>query len=176
MSYSELYTYAHYKELFSAWLPLIYILNIKLWPVKVTTAPDDQPGIIVHCQGKEERYTPVQISAMFLEGMVKNTLENLGKAKAIIAFPEHFNKSQCDATIEAGVLANLNVIDIIKEPTATALAYGLDKVQESNRLKMVLVFDLGNSLDVTLLHISMEYCKVKASIHIPSLDFNHEVI
>ena len=113
---------------------------------------------------------------MFLEGMVKNTLENLGKAKAITAFPEHFNKSQCDATIEAGVLANLNVIDIIKEPTATALAYGLDKVQESNRLKMVLVFDLGNSLDVTLVHISMEYCKVKASIHIPSLDYNHEVI
>lgn len=106
----------------------------------------------IKLDGKIEEYTPEQISAMILQKMKKDAEDHLGGrvAKAVITVPAYFNDSQRQATKDAGKIAGLEVMRIINEPTAAALAYGLDKSEEQT----ILVFDLGGgTFDVSILEI-----------------------
>lgn len=102
--------------------------------------------------GKTTEYTPEQISAMIMQKMKKDAEENLGSKinKAVITVPAYFNDAQRQATKDAGTIAGLEVMRIINEPTAAALAYGLDKTEEQT----ILVYDLGGgTFDVSILEI-----------------------
>jgi molecular chaperone DnaK len=106
----------------------------------------------ISLDGKTEEYTPEQISAMILQKLKKDAEDHLGGkiAKAVITVPAYFNDSQRQATKDAGKIADLEVMRIINEPTAAALAYGLDKSEEQT----ILVFDLGGgTFDVSTLEI-----------------------
>ena len=106
----------------------------------------------ISLDGKAEEYTPEQISAMILQKLKKDAEGHLGgkTAKAVITVPAYFNDSQRQATKDAGKIAGLEVMRIINEPTAAALAYGLDKSEEQT----ILVFDLGGgTFDVSILEI-----------------------
>ena len=106
-------------------------------PYKVASGPNDQ--VMVEVQGK--RYSPPEISAMILQKMRQTAEDYLGHKveKAVITVPAYFNDSQRQATKDAGKIAGLDVVRIINEPTASALAYGLDKKKEEK----VAVYDLG---------------------------------
>ncbi|CAD6341409.1 unnamed protein product [Miscanthus lutarioriparius] len=107
-------------------------------------------------EGKEKQFMPEQISSMVLVKMRETAEVYLGKKikNAVITVPVYFNNSQRQATIDAGAIAGLNVMRIINEPTAAALAYGLEKMPVSNKRRTVLVFDLGGgTFDVSLLNI-----------------------
>lgn len=113
------------------------------WPFTVTNGADNKPRITVDFKGEQKSYLPEEISAMVLTKM-KQTAEAFlgGDVKdAVITVPAYFNDSQRQATKDAGIIAGLNVLRIINEPTAAALAYGLDKksVGEQN----VIIFDCG---------------------------------
>jgi len=100
----------------------------KLWPFNVISK-DDRPYVQVMYKGKKETFSPEEISSMVL-GYMKETAENyLGKkvTKAVITVPAYFNDSQRQATKDAGKIAGLDVLRIINEPTAAAIAYGLNK-------------------------------------------------
>ncbi|WVZ49444.1 hypothetical protein U9M48_000806, partial [Paspalum notatum var. saurae] len=133
--------------------------DVKLWPFKVVKDGDNRPVIVVQYQGKEKRLTPEQISSTVLSKMRETAEVYLGKAvkNAVITVPVYFNNSQRQATMDAGTIAGLNVMRIINEPTAAALAYGLEKmpVSSSQSRRTVLVFDLGGgTFDVSLLKIN----------------------
>ena len=123
----------------------------KLVPYEIVGGPDDL--VKVNVRGKE--YTPPEISAMILQDL-KRTAENyLGDEvrKAVITVPAYFNDSQRQATKDAGVIAGLEVVRIINEPTASALAYGLDKKKNEK----VAVFDFGGgTFDISILDIGEE--------------------
>ncbi|KAL7585337.1 hypothetical protein Lser_V15G42838 [Lactuca serriola] len=131
--------------------------DIKLWPFKVIEGPSDTPKIVVSFKGEEKEFLAEEISSMIL-GKMKETAESyLGKVvkDAVITVPAYFNDSQRQATKDAGAIAGLNVIRIINEPTAAAIAYGLDKRSDIIRKINVLVFDLGGgTFDVSLLTIA----------------------
>ncbi|MEI6039845.1 MAG: molecular chaperone DnaK [Candidatus Berkelbacteria bacterium] len=121
--------------------------DIKLMPYKIVKAGE---GVKVVMQGKE--YTPQEISAFILEKLKKDAEAYLGEkvTKAVITVPAYFNDSQRQATKDAGQIAGLEVERIINEPTASALAYGLDKEKEGK----VAVYDFGGgTFDITILDI-----------------------
>ncbi len=116
----------------------------------------------IELDGKVEEYTPEQISAMILQKLKKDAGEHLGGKvkKAVITVPAYFNDSQRQATKDAGRIAGLEVMRIINEPTAAALAYGLDKTEEQT----ILVFDLGGgTFDVSILEIGEGVFEVVAT-------------
>ena len=113
---------------------------------------------------------------------MKQTAENyLGEkvTNAIITVPAYFNDSQRQSTKDAGLIAGLNVLRIINEPTAAALAYGLDKLSQSGR-RYVLIFDLGGgTFDVSLLAIEKGYFEVLATngdTHLGGEDFDNHLV
>jgi L1 cell adhesion molecule like protein len=117
--------------------------DMKHWPFKVVRGPEDKPMIEVQYMGETKQFSAEEISSMILTEM-KNTAEAyLGEkvVNAVITVPAYFGDSQRQATKDAGTIAGLNVLRIINEPTASAIAYGLDKKKdvETN----VLVFDCG---------------------------------
>lgn len=125
--------------------------DMKLWPFKVVAGPDVIKGkrhlVVVNCGGEKERFAAEEISSMVLM-KVKETAEAcLGSEvkSAVITVPAYFNGSQHQATKDAGVIAGINVLHIINEPTAAAIAYGVDKkgTGTDGTAKNVLVFDLG---------------------------------
>ncbi|EAY80236.1 hypothetical protein OsI_35413 [Oryza sativa Indica Group] len=104
--------------------------DIKLWPFKVIAGPDDRPTIVVQHEGKEMQFVPEEISAMVLSKLRDAAVAYLGEpvTDAVITVPVYFNNAQREATLDAAAIAGLNVMRIINEPSAAAIAYGLDKM------------------------------------------------
>ncbi|KAJ1470111.1 heat shock protein 70 family, partial [Baffinella frigidus] len=129
--------------------------DIKRLTYKVVQDDDTKPRIVVTVQGQERKFRAEQISAMVLESLKKASETYLGGpvTKAVITVPAHFNDAQRQATKDAGAIAGLEVLRIINEPTAAALAYGLDKAQsKAGESRKVLIFDLGGgTFDVSVL-------------------------
>jgi len=117
------------------------------WPFKVKQGPNGKPLFLANYKGDSVEYTPEQISSMVLEKMKEIAETYLGEkvTKAVVTVPAYFNDSQRQATKDAGVIAGLDIIRIINEPTSAAIAYGLNKMG-SEEEKIVLVFDFGGKL------------------------------
>ena len=118
--------------------------DMRYFPFKVRSGKDDQPIIEVKYKNEIKEFTPEQISAMVL-GKMKSMAETyLGEkvTDAVITVPAYFSDSQRQATKDAGSIAGLNVMRIINEPTAAAVAYGLDK-RDKNKDSKILIFDYG---------------------------------
>ena len=125
---------------------------MKMWPFKVTQK-GDRPYISVQLNSGEKSFSPEEISAMVLTKMKTIAESFLGQEvkQAVVTVPAYFNDAQRQATKDAGTISGLNVRRIINEPTAAAIAYGLDK---KGGEKNILVFDLGGgTFDVTALTI-----------------------
>lgn len=103
--------------------------DMKHWPFKVEPGPDDKPVIVVQYKGETKKFHPEEISSMVLIKMKETAESFLGKPvkNAVVTVPAYFNDSQRQATKDAGAIAGINVLRIINEPTAAAIAYGLDK-------------------------------------------------
>ncbi len=117
--------------------------DLKHFPFKVIPVDGDKPIIEVEYKGEEKRFLPEEISSMVLVKMKEVAEAYLGETvtDAVITVPAYFNDAQRTATKDAGSIAGLNVLRIINEPTAAAIAYGLDK--QSEKEKNILIFDLG---------------------------------
>ena len=129
--------------------------DMKLWPFKLEKDNKDKPLICVEYNKQEKKFYPEQISAMILERLKEYAEDYLNtKIKdAVITVPAYFNNIQRQATIDAGRIAGLNVIKIINEPTAAAIAYGLNEKIQGKR--NICIFDLGGgTFDVTILEIN----------------------
>ncbi|KAJ0569103.1 putative Heat shock protein 70 family [Helianthus annuus] len=130
--------------------------DMKHWPFKVVPGAGDKPMIVVSHKGEEKQFSAEEISSMVLNKMKEIAEAYLGTTikNAVVTVPAYFNDSQRQATKDAGVISGLNVMRIINEPTAAAIAYGLDKKASSVGEKNVLIFDLGGgTFDVSLLTI-----------------------
>lgn len=135
---------------------------MKTWPFKVINDGKDNPLIQVEYQGKAQTFRPEEISAAVLSKMKQTAEDFLGSPvkRAVVTVPAYFNDAQRQATKDAGTIAGLNVLRIINEPTAAAIAYGLDKKQAGE--VNVLIFDLGGgTFDVSLLSIDDGVFEVK---------------
>ncbi|WP_300634433.1 molecular chaperone DnaK [uncultured Duncaniella sp.] len=149
--------------------------EIQRVPYKVVCGANDTPRVDI--DGRE--YTPQEISAMILQKMKKTAEDYLGQSvtEAVITVPAYFNDSQRQATKEAGEIAGLTVKRIVNEPTAAALAYGLDK---SNKDQKIAVFDLGGgTFDISILELGDGVFEVKATngdTHLGGDDFDHVII
>ena len=144
-------------------------------PYKVVRSENNMPRIDI--DGR--LYSPQEISAMVLQKMKKTAEDYLGQEvnEAVITVPAYFNDSQRQATKEAGEIAGLNVRRIINEPTAAALAYGLDK---ANKDMKIAVFDLGGgTFDISILELGDGVFEVKSTngdTHLGGDDFDHVII
>lgn len=149
--------------------------EIKRVPYKVVDNGNDQPRVEI--DGRQ--YTPQEISAMILQKMKKTAEDYLGQTvdKAVITVPAYFDDSQRKATKEAGEIAGLKVERIVNEPTAAALAYGLDKGTDD---KNIAVFDLGGgTFDISILNMGDGVVEVKATngdTHLGGDDFDQRII
>jgi L1 cell adhesion molecule like protein len=154
--------------------------DMKHWSFKVVGKDGGKPHIQVTFKGEEKTFSPEEISAMVLVKMKETAESYLGSAvkDAVITVPAYFNDGQRQATKDAGSIAGLNVLRIINEPTAAAIAYGLDKKGqgESN----ILIFDLGGgTFDVSLLTIDDGIFEVKATAgdtHLGGEDFDNRLV
>ncbi|XP_061354353.1 heat shock 70 kDa protein-like isoform X1 [Gastrolobium bilobum] len=156
--------------------------DMKHWPFKVVPGPADKPMIVVQYKGEEKRFSAEEISSMVLTKMKEIAEAFLGQTikNAVITVPAYFNDSQRQATKDAGAIAGLNVMRIINEPTAAAIAYGLDKKGSKSGEKNVLIFDLGGgTFDVSLLTIEEGIFEVKATAgdtHLGGEDFDNRLV
>lgn len=156
--------------------------DIKLWPFKVVRGPDDKPIIEVNYKGERKQFSAEEISAMVLGYMKEIAEAFLAKPlkNAVVTVPAYFNDSQRQATKDAGVIAGLSVMRIINEPTAAAIAYGLDKKGGMKGEKNVMIFDLGGgTFDVSLLTIEEGIFEVKATAgdtHLGGEDFDNRLV
>ncbi|KAL3838237.1 hypothetical protein ACJIZ3_022828 [Penstemon smallii] len=136
------------------------------WPFKIIPGPGEKPIIVVTYKGEEKHYVAEEISSMILIKMREIAEAYLGSIvkNAVVTVPAYFNDSQRQATKDAGVIAGLNVMRIISEPTAAAIAYGLDKKATCAGGNNVLIFDLGGgTFDVSILNIEEGIFEVKAT-------------
>lgn len=152
------------------------VLNeIKRVPYSVVKSANNLPRIDI--EGRE--YTPQEISAMILQKMKKTAEEYLGQevTDAVITVPAYFNDSQRQATKEAGQIAGLNVLRIVNEPTAAALAYGIDRKDKDMK---VAVFDLGGgTFDISVLELGggvFEVLSTNGDTHLGGDDFDQVII
>ena len=152
--------------------------DIKQFPFNVVSK-DNQPVIEVSYKNEQKQFQPEEISSMVLTKMKEIAESYIGEevTDAVVTVPAYFNDSQRQATKDAGAIAGLNVLRIINEPTAAAIAYGLDKKTEE---KMVLIFDLGGgTFDVSLLSIDDGIFEVKATAgdtHLGGEDFDNVLV
>ncbi|CAG8720190.1 5932_t:CDS:2, partial [Gigaspora rosea] len=152
--------------------------DLKHFPFTVVDK-DGKPAIQVQVKGEEKIFTPEEISAMVLGKMKEIAESYLGKkvTHAVVTVPAYFNDAQRQATKDAGTIAGLNVLRIVNEPTAAAIAYGLDK---SDGERQILVYDLGGgTFDVSLLSIDdgvFEVLSTAGDTHLGGEDFDNRVI
>jgi len=153
--------------------------DIKHWPFDVV-ADEGKPKIQVEYKGDKKTFFPEEISSMVLNKMKETAEAYLGKSisHAVITVPAYFNDSQRQATKDAGTISGLNVLRIINEPTAAAIAYGLDKKVGTER--NVLIFDLGGgTFDVSILTIDDGIFEVKSTAgdtHLGGEDFDNRMV
>lgn len=152
--------------------------DLKHFPFRVTNN-NDKPVVTVEVNGKDRSFTPEEISAMVL-GKMRDIAESyLGKkvTNAVVTVPAYFNDNQRQATKDAGIIAGLNVMRVVNEPTAAAIAYGLDKTGDE---RQIIVYDLGGgTFDVSLLMIDNGVFEVMATAgdtHLGGEDFDQRVI
>jgi len=154
--------------------------DMKHWPFKVIKGTDDKPMLEVQYLEETKRFSAEEISSMVLVKMKNIAEAYLGEkvANAVITVPAYFNDSQRQATKDAGAIAGLNVMRIINEPTAAAIAYGLDK--KTGTKKKVLIFDLGGgTFDVSLLTLEDGIFEVEATAgdtHLGGEDFDNRMV
>ena len=153
--------------------------DMKHWPFTVTEGPNGKPLIQVTYKGEVKQFAAEEISSMVLMKMKEIAEAFLGREvkNAVVTVPAYFNDAQRQATKDAGAISGLNVLRIINEPTAAAIAYGLDK---KGREKNVLIFDLGGgTFDVSLLTIEEGIFEVKATAgdtHLGGEDFDNRMV
>ncbi|KAJ9268001.1 hypothetical protein DTO021D3_6443 [Paecilomyces variotii] len=153
--------------------------DMKHFPFKVVDK-NGKPVVEVEFKGETKQFTPEEISSMVLTKMRETAESYLGGTvnNAVVTVPAYFNDSQRQATKDAGLIAGLNVLRIINEPTAAAIAYGLDKKAEGER--NVLIFDLGGgTFDVSLLTIEEGIFEVKSTAgdtHLGGEDFDNRLV
>jgi len=157
--------------------------DIKLWPFNVVKDSGDKPRLEVDFKCEKKFFTPEEISAMILTKMKETAEAHLGHPvkDAVVTVPAYFNDSQRQATKDAGVISGLNILRIINEPTAAAIAYGLDKKKgNSNGESNVLIFDLGGgTFDVSILSIEDGIFEVKSTAgdtHLGGEDFDNRLV
>merc|ERR1711985_36457 len=154
--------------------------DMKLWPFTVIKGPADKPMIEVEYKAEKKQFSAEEVSSMILVKMKEIAESYLGKTvkNAVVTVPAYFNDSQRQATKDAGAIAGLNVLRIINEPTAAAIAYGLDK--KTSGECNVLIFDLGGgTFDVSLLTIDDGIFEVKATAgdtHLGGEDFDNRLV
>ncbi|CCE66320.1 hypothetical protein TPHA_0P01620 [Tetrapisispora phaffii CBS 4417] len=154
--------------------------DMKTWPFKVIDA-QGAPMIEVEYLGENKTFSPQEISSMVLTKMKEIAEAKIGKKveKAVITVPAYFNDAQRQATKDAGAISGLNVLRIINEPTAAAIAYGLG-AGKSEKERHVLIFDLGGgTFDVSLLHIAGGVFTVKSTsgnTHLGGQDFDTNLL
>ncbi|CCE89416.1 uncharacterized protein TDEL_0A00840 [Torulaspora delbrueckii] len=154
--------------------------DMKTWPFKVIDV-EGSPVIEVQYLGETKTFSPQEISAMVLTKMKEIAEAKIAQKveKAVITVPAYFNDAQRQATKDAGSIAGLNVLRIINEPTAAAIAYGLG-AGKSDKERHVLIFDLGGgTFDVSLLHIAGGVYTVKSTsgnTHLGGQDFDTNML
>jgi len=152
--------------------------DIKLWPFEVINK-DGKPYVKVQYQGAERTFAPEEISAMVLTKMKQVAEAYLGKTvtHAVVTVPAYFDDSQRGATKDAGTIAGMTVLRIINEPTAAAIAYGLDKKHKDTN---IIVYDLGGgTFDVSLLTLDegvFEVVATNGDTHLGGQDFDERVM
>jgi L1 cell adhesion molecule like protein len=150
--------------------------DISHFPFNVISDKDGKPLIQAKYKSELKTFQPEEISSMVLSKMKEIAESYIGEkvTDAVVTVPAYFNDSQRQATKDAGLISGLNILRIINEPTAAAIAYGLDKKEEE---KMVLIFDLGGgTFDVSLLSIDDGIFEVKATAgdtHLGGEDFDN---
>ena len=154
--------------------------DMKQWPFRVVNVAG-KPKIKVEFRNEEKQFTPEEISSMVLTKMKETTEAYLGQPvrDAVVTVPAYFNDAQRQATKDAGYIAGLNVMRIVNEPTAAALAYGLEKNLTGE--KNVLIFDLGGgTFDVSLLTIDegsmFEVKATSGDTHLGGEDFDNRMV
>jgi len=154
--------------------------EIKNLPYEVKSGTKGYPTLCVNYQEENKEFTPQEISAFILEKMKSIAESYLGKPvkNAVITVPAYFNDAQRQATKDAGAICGLNVLRIINEPTAAAIAYGLDQKHDGER--HIVIYDVGGgTLDVTLLSIDDGIFEVKATsgdTHLGGEDFDRNLM
>lgn len=150
------------------------------WPFTIKADDQNRPLITVQYQKSERDFRPEEISAMVLAKMKEYAEAFIGKEvrKAVITVPAYFNDSQRTSTRDAGTIAGLEVIRIINEPTAAALAYGF--INKTEKEQNILVFDMGGgTFDVTILNLFSGVFEVKATngdTHLGGEDFDNRLV
>ena len=132
--------------------------EMKIVPYKVVEGPHNSVRVVIG----DKQYAPEEISAMILRKLVQDAEAFLGEkiTDAVITVPAYFNDAQRQATKNAGKIAGLNVLRVVNEPTAAALAYGMDKKEN----EVIMVFDLGGgTFDVSILEVGDGLCEVRAT-------------
>merc|ERR1712142_1361032 len=155
--------------------------DMKLWPFKVINV-GNKPKLEVEYKGEAKQFFPEEISSMVLTKMKETAESYLGGTvtDAVVTVPAYFNDSQRQATKDAGTICGLNVLRVINEPTAAAIAYGLDKKDTGGGEKNVLIFDLGGgTFDVSILSIDDGIFEVKSThgdTHLGGEDFDNLLV
>ncbi|KZP10654.1 heat shock protein 70 [Athelia psychrophila] len=147
---------------------------MKHWPFAVVAKPDGRPAVQVESEGKPVQYSAEELSSMVLVKMKETAEQYLNKkvSHAVVTVPAYFNDAQRQATKDAGLIAGLDVLRVINEPTAAALAYGLDR----NDSSVIAVYDLGGgTFDISILEMQKGVFEVKSTngdTHLGGEDFD----
>ena len=155
--------------------------DMKHWPFQVVDV-GGKPKMRVEYKSEEKTFTPEEVSSMVLLKMKETAEGYLGTdvSDAVVTVPAYFNDSQRQATKDAGIISGMNVLRIINEPTAAAIAYGLDKKKTEGKETNVLIFDLGGgTFDVSILTIEDGIFEVKSTAgdtHLGGEDFDNRLV
>ncbi|KAH9855959.1 heat shock protein 70 family [Lenzites betulinus] len=152
--------------------------DAKHWPFKIVSKSDGRPAVEVENGGKSQTFSAEELSSMVLAKMRETAEQYLGKKvnHAVVTVPAYFNDAQRQATKDAGTIAGLDVLRVINEPTAAALAYGLDRADNS----VIAVYDLGGgTFDISILEMQKGVFEVKSTngdTHLGGEDFDNVLV